>query len=320
MKESSLSIRIFCHFNFLRIISFMTGYVKLYEKGILKERIDRIEDLMRSCKLCPHRCGVNRMKGEIGFCRSGKFPKIASYFPHFGEERPLVGSGGSGTIFFSACNMKCVFCQNYEISQLDEGGICYYEELATIMINLQSRGCHNINLVSPTHSVYAILKALEIAIQDGLSIPLVYNTGGYDSVETVALLDGIVDIYLPDFKYGDNETAESLSKIKNYFDHAKLAIVEMFRQVGNLETDENGVARKGVMVRHLVLPNDLAGSEKVLTVLHSISKDIYINIMDQYRPCFHASEIKELIGKIRNDEFLSILNFAAKIGLTNIQY
>jgi len=241
---------------------------------------------------------------------------ISSYGPHFGEEAPLVGKHGSGTIFFTYCNLQCVFCQNYTISQLGEGRAVDREELAGMMLSLQARGCHNINLVSPTHVAPHILDALELAVSKGLYLPLVYNSGGYDSVETLGLLDGIIDIYMPDMKYSDEKTAEQLSGIKDYPKVNKAAVKEMHRQVGDLQTDKQGVAHRGLLVRHLVLPNRLAGTQEVVRFLaQEVSTNTYLNIMAQYHPCHKAFDIPQLARPVNRQEFREAIDLAHQRGL-----
>ena len=244
---------------------------------------------------------------------------VSSYGPHFGEEAPLVGRHGSGTIFFTFCNLRCIFCQNYSISQLGEGSAVGSEELAKMMLSLQAKGCHNINLVSPTHVVPCILEALELAASGGLYLPLVYNTGGYDSVETLELLDGVVDIYMPDMKYSDEKTAERLSGIKGYPQVNQAAVKEMHRQVGDLQLDESGVAQRGLLVRHLVLPNRLAGTEEVVRFLaQEISTNTYLNIMAQYRPCYKAFDIPQLARPLNRQEFSEAIDLAHQQGLSRL--
>jgi len=262
-----------------------SSYIRLLDSGELEARVDAAREMLSPCRVCPRVCGVDRFNGEIGYCRSGLLPVVSSYSPHFGEEPPLVGRHGSGTIFMTGCNMRCVFCQNYQISQERYGREITCEELAGIMIDLQDQECHNINFVSPTHFVPQILKAVLLAAEKGLQIPLVYNTGTYDSVETLRLLEGIFDIYMPDAKYGSNEVAFSLSDAPQYVDLMKEAICEMQRQVGDLLV-EDGIATRGLIIRHLVLPDNLAGSEEVYEfIAHDISRNAYVNIMDQYHPC-----------------------------------
>ena len=295
-------------------------YIGLYQSGRLKEIANLLEDKLSSCRLCPHKCGTNRHKGEKGICRSGILPVVSSYGPHFGEEPPLVGFGGSGTIFFTNCNMACIFCQNYDISHLGYGKEVTFEELADMMIYLQRRGCHNINFVTPTHMIYPIIKSLEIAIPRGLNIPLVYNSGGYDSSETLRLLEGVFDIYMPDFKYADGEVARRLSGVKNYPEVAKEAVSEMYAQVGDLFIDSRGIAKYGLMVRHLVLPENMAGSFEVVEVLSGISKNLYLNIMDQYRPVYEAYKEPAIARRTRIEEVMKVVNHAKKLGMKRVIY
>ena len=269
--------------------------------------------------MCPRHCGVNRLAGESGKCHVTRQAVISSYGPHFGEESPLVGRHGSGTIFFTYCNLRCVFCQNYTISQLGEGWAVDKEELAKMMLSLQAKGCHNINLVSPTHVVPYILEALELAVGMGLYLPLVYNSGGYDSVETLELLDGIIDIYMPDMKYSNDKIAEQLSGIKDYPKVNKAAIKEMHRQVGDLQLDEQGIAQRGLLVRHLVLPNRLAGTEEIVAFLaHEVSANTYLNIMAQYHPCHKAFDIPQLSRPVSKQEFHEAIDLAHRQGLNRL--
>ncbi len=269
--------------------------------------------------MCPRHCGANRLAGESGKCHITRQALISSYGPHFGEEAPLVGRHGSGTIFFTYCNLRCVFCQNYTISQLGEGWTVDKEELAKMMLSLQAKGCHNINLVSPTHVVPYILEALELAVGMGLCLPLVYNSGGYDSVETLELLDGIIDIYMPDMKYSDDKIAEQLSGIKDYPKVNKSAIKEMHRQVGDLQLDEQGIAQRGLLVRHLVLPNNLAGTEETVAFLaQEVSTDTYLNIMAQYHPCYKAFDIPQLSRPASKQEFYEAIDLAHRQGLNRL--
>jgi len=275
--------------------------------------------MLAECCLCPRHCGVNRLIGESGKCRTTSQVMVSSYGPHFGEEAPLVGRHGSGTIFFTFCNLRCIFCQNYSISQLGEGSVVGSEELAKMMLSLQAKGCHNINLVSPTHVVPYILEALELATNDGLYLPLVYNTGGYDSVETLELLDGVVDIYMPDMKYSDEKTAEQLSGIKGYPQVNQAAVKAMHRQVGDLQLDESGVAQRGLLVRHLVLPNRLAGTGEVVRFLaQEVSTNTYLNIMAQYRPCYKAFDIPQLARPLNRQEFSEAIDLAHQQGLSRL--
>ncbi|MBC7079269.1 MAG: radical SAM protein [Methanothrix sp.] len=290
----------------------------VYNRMPPEELQSRAEEAIRRlehCEICPRRCRVNRIEGELGFCRTGRLAKVSSAGPHYGEEPPLVGYHGSGTIFFAGCNLACVFCQNYEISQLDMGVEVTAERLAGIMMHLQLTGCHNINLVTPTHVVPQILEALVIASEMGLSIPLVYNSGGYDSVDTLRLLDGIVDIYMPDAKYGSDEMAMRYSNAPGYVGVMKAAIKEMHRQVGDLVI-ENGIAVRGLLVRHLVLPDNLAGTDEVVRFISELSKNTYINIMDQYRPEYRADRYRELSRRITLSEYREALRLARAAGLS----
>jgi putative pyruvate formate lyase activating enzyme len=283
------------------------SYLNLTESQ-WKERIERALSLLESCEVCPHRCGVNRLKGELGFCKTGKNAIVDSYFPHRGEEKPIRGYRGSGTVFFSYCNMRCVYCQNYQISQLGEGREVSPEELAEIFLELQAMGCHNLNLVTPSHVVPQILSALYLAVKKGFRLPIVYNTSSFDSLESLRLLEGIVDIYLADLKYADREIARRYSKVKNYPEVAMTAIREMHRQVGDLILDERGIAIRGLLVRHLVLPNGLAGTEKVAEFLGSLSKNMAVNVMDQYYPSYMAWKYPELSRRITQREYHQALS------------
>ena len=297
----------------------MAAYLELYRSGKLRERVDAAVSLLESCSVCPRSCGVNRLAADVGKCRTPREAMVSSYGPHFGEEAPLVGRHGSGTIFFTNCNLRCLFCQNYSISQLGEGQKVSKEELADMMLSLQAKGCHNINLVSPTHVVPQILEALEIAVESGLHLPLVYNSGGYDSMETLRILDGIVDIYMPDMKYDNAETARELSGIENYPEISKAAIKEMHRQTGDLEVNEEGVAQRGLLVRHLVLPHGLAGTKGIVNFLSKeISRNTYVNIMDQYHPCYKAFQIPGLGRRISSAEFREALSLAREAGLSRL--
>lgn len=294
------------------------SYLKLLEKGELERRIDALYEYMSPCRLCPHECKVDRLKGERGFCRVGAKPVVASYGPHFGEERPLVGTSGSGTIFFTYCNMACVYCQNWEISHLGEGEEIEVEDLAKIMVILQVWGCHNINLVTPTHQIAFIVEAIKRAAEKGLCLPIVYNCGGYESVETLKLLEGIIDIYMPDIKYMDAQVALRLSKIRNYPERVKEAVKEMHRQVGDLVI-EGGIAKRGLIIRHLVLPGDLSQTEEVIKfVAEEVSPDTYFNLMDQYRPCGDAWKYPPLDRKITKEEWNRALGLASKYGLKRL--
>ena len=297
----------------------MAAYLRLYHSGKLKERVEAAVSSLESCSVCPRRCSADRLAGNVGECRTFREAMVFSYGPHFGEEAPLVGRYGSGTVFFTNCNLRCLFCQNASISQMGEGRKVSKEELACIMLSLQVKGCHNINLVSPTHIVPQILEALELAIESGLCLPLVYNSGGYDSVETLRILDGIIDIYMPDMKYNDEETARELSGIENYPEINKATIKEMHRQVGDLEINEEGIAQRGLLVRHLVLPRGLAGTKGIVEFLSKeISPGTYINIMSQYHPCYKAFQIPSLCRRISSTEFREALFLAKEAGLSRL--
>lgn len=299
--------------------SFVASYVKTYEAGRFAEKIEKTLRILEACSLCPRNCGVNRLKGERGVCRAGLLPEVSSYSPHFGEESPLVGDHGSGTIFMTHCNLRCLFCQNYSISHLGQGQQVSFKTLGMMMVDLQRRGCHNINFVSPTHYAPQILKALPYAIERGLSVPLVYNTGGYDSVKTLELLEGVFDIYMPDFKYGDGRAAEEYSQAPDYPQVARLAFKEMHRQVKDLVVDQRGIALRGLLVRHLVLPQGLAGTKEVMRFLaKEISKNTYVNVMDQYYPCGKISPASPLNRRISEREFEAALDAAKKAGITRL--
>jgi len=295
------------------------SYLKLYRNGELANRRESLFMLMETCRLCPRKCGVNRLEGETGFCGIGRQAKVASYNAHFGEEDPLVGRHGSGTIFLSGCNLRCSFCQNYDISHTAEGVNVEPAQLADMMLYLADRGCHNINFVTPSHVVPQIIEALIPAIEQGLSVPLVYNSSGYDSDETVALLDGIFDIYMPDFKFWDNKWSERFCNAGDYRDAAVDAIKEMHRQVGDLELDDNGIALRGLLVRHLVMPNNVAGSDQILAFLaKDLSKNTYVNVMDQYRPCGTADNDEYINRRLTAEEYRFAVDTAGKSGLTRL--
>mgnify|MGYP005838855243 FL=1 len=294
------------------------SYIALHENGRLEELESVLYERMTRCDLCPHRCMADRTAGKTGKCRSSMLPIVSSFSPHFGEESCLVGRYGSGTIFMTHCNLFCIFCQNYDISHLGRGEEVPYEELAGMMLALQARGCHNINIVTPTHMVYAVVRALLVAVPRVLAIPLVYNSGGYDSTETLRLIEGVFDIYMPDFKYMDPDTAERLSGARDYPRRAMEALREMHRQVGDLETDGRGIARRGLLVRHLVLPNNLAATERVIAFLASLSKHTYLNLMDQYRPEYRARECADLRRRATTAEFDTAVEWARAAGLTRL--
>ncbi len=292
------------------------SYVELYERGILKKRKEELNKLLKKCQLCPRKCLVNRLRNEKGFCGAGKRVAVSSYNLHFGEEPPISGYRGSGTIFFTHCNLRCCFCQNYPISQLGNGREVEISQLAKMMLKLQELGAHNINFVTPTHFVPQIVEALEPAVREGLKIPLVYNSGGYDSEETLKLLEGIVDIYMPDAKYSNPDSARKYSTADDYFAVNKKALLEMHRQVGDLEMDGEGIARQGLLIRHLVMPEDVVGSRRVLEfITGNISQNTYMSIMAQYHPAHMAFEFPELSRRISQIEYDAVLKIADELGL-----
>jgi len=300
--------------------SFEPAYLDLHRRGELAERARRALDHLAVCDLCARYCRVDRRVGARGaVCRTGRRASVASYGPHHGEERPLRGRRGSGTIFFGWCNLRCVFCQNWQISQTRSGVEVDAGKLASIMVDLQRMGCHNINLVSPSHVVAQVMEALPIAADLGLRLPLVYNTGGYDGLEALALLDGVVDVYMPDLKYAEDEIARRHSKVRGYVPANRAAVREMHRQVGDLAVDADGVATRGLLVRHLVLPGGLAGTASVLEFLaDEISRDTYLNLMAQYRPCYRAAEYPPLDRGLTAAEFAEALELARRHGLRRL--
>lgn len=294
----------------------LPSYISLYESGELFERIEALGSILEKCALCPRRCGANRLKGELGTCRGGAEAMVSSASPHFGEEPPLAGVFGSGTIFLTNCNLRCVFCQNCGISHLGRGREVTSTELAEIMAGLQRQGCHNINFVTPTHYAPQIIAALPEAIDRGLEAPLVWNCGGYESVEVIRLLDGIVDIYMPDVKYSEPEPAKEYSAAPAYPEVVREALLEMQRQVGDLVIDVRGIARRGLLIRHLVMPNGVAGSEKALRfIAEKLSKNAYVNIMDQYRPVYRAGEYGEINRPVTQAEWEEAVRAAHGFGL-----
>jgi putative pyruvate formate lyase activating enzyme len=292
------------------------SYLKLYREGKLQDRIARALELMRDCSLCPRECHVDRLSGKLGFCRTGEKARVASLHAHFGEESPLVGTGGSGTIFFRSCNLLCYFCQNYDISHDAGGGEVGPKDLADMMLSLQRRGCHNINFVTPSHVVPQILQGLFIAIERGLKVPLVYNTGGYDKVETLKILEDIFDIYMPDFKFWEARWSEKFCGAPDYRSIAIVAIKEMHRQVGDLLIDESGIAEKGLLVRHLVMPNNVSNTKEVMTFLaDKISEDTYVNVMDQYHPCGKATLDPAINRRLTINEYVEAVRRTREAGL-----
>jgi putative pyruvate formate lyase activating enzyme len=291
------------------------AYLNYLTKTELEDRVKQAYHHLSICDVCALRCPVDRYSGQMGACRTGIFARVSSYGPHMGEESPLRGWRGSGTIFFSNCNLRCQYCQNHEISQSSSGQEVESQEIAAMMLELQSYGCHNINLVSPSHVVPQILAAILIASQAGLRLPIVYNTGGYDSHEMLKLLDGVIDIYMPDMKYADPKIAQRYSKIPNYPAVNQAALREMHRQVGDLQIDDRSLAFRGLLVRHLLLPNNLAGTDKILEfIAQEISKDTYLNLMDQYHPDFKASYYPELNRPISIQEYDTAVQKALQIG------
>lgn len=301
--------------------SFEPAYLKLHRLGELKERAQRLWEMMQDCRLCPRYCKARRLEGKTGFCGArGTELVVSSYHPHFGEERPLVGSGGSGTIFFSHCNLKCVFCQNWDISYLGRGRTRSIEELAKMMLHLQKIGCHNINLVTPTHYVAHIIKALDIAAGKGLRLPIVYNTSGWESPEVLKMLEGIVDIYLPDFKFWDSQMAAKYSSgATSYPELTKRAILEMQRQVGAAKPAEDGIIYRGLMIRVLVMPDNVSGSKEVIEwIAENLPKNTYVNIMFQYSPQHRAYDYPQISRRVTAQEYERVVRRAKELGMTNL--
>jgi len=293
------------------------GYIKLNLSGELANRAQQLRERYSNCNLCPHVCGVDRTKGEMGRCRSGAQAVVASTSAHFGEEPPISGTSGSGTIFFSGCTGRCLFCQNYPISQLGVGETADDQSLANMMLKLQRRGCHNINFVTPTHYSPSIVAAINIAADNGLNIPIVYNTSGYERIEILELLDGIVDIYLPDMKYADDAVARELSGFENYSSCNRAAIKEMFRQVGDLKIRES-IAYRGLIVRHLVLPSNLSGTDIVMNFLRfEISQKVHISLMSQYFPAHSALHREDIGRSLTSDEYDRALKYFFDVELDN---
>ena len=299
---------------------FEPGYLSLHRSGELKRRGEQLWSMMESCELCPRMCGVNKLKGEKGFCDADSQLEISAFHPHYGEEKPLVGKGGSGTIFLTNCSLRCVFCINWEISQGGQGRERTIDEFAQMMVTLQRRGCHNINFVTPTHYSPHILLAVDRAASWGLKVPLVYNTCGWERVEILKILDGIVDIYLPDFKYSDEKMAARYSSgAFEYPELTKKALLEMHRQVGVAKPAEDGLMYRGLMIRHLVMPNNVSGIKGIIDwIAGNLPKDTYLNLMSQYRPMYKASDYPKISRRITGEEYATALNYAKQAGLTNL--
>jgi putative pyruvate formate lyase activating enzyme len=283
---------------------------------VFDERIQTLYRILESCELCPRQCRVNRIEGETGFCKATADVTVSSICPHFGEEPELVGHHGSGTIFLTHCNLGCLFCQNYDISHLGSGTMMSIDEIARGMLYLQQRGCHNINFVTPTHYAPQLMKAIQVTAENGLTVPIVYNCGGYESLEVIRLLEGIIDIYMPDMKYSDPEQAKKYSSAPDYFERCTEAVREMHRQVGVLKTNSRGIAERGVLIRHLVMPSDVAGSRRTLEfIARELSPDSYVNIMFQYRPLYRAHDFPGINRRPRLSEFNAVVDMARELGL-----
>ncbi len=302
-------------------MNFIPSYIRLFQNGELKKRAQLALDVLKSCKSCPRNCEVDRTVGNTSFCQSGFLPIVSSYTPHFGEEPVLSGSRGAGNIFFGNCNMRCIFCQNFEISQNwkeEKKREVSHQRLADIMIELQEKNCHNIGLVSPTHFSAQILKSISIAAGQGLNLPVIYNTNGYDSVEMLKLYESVIDIYLPDFKYGSNQSGKIYSNANDYFDHTRKAVKEMFRQVGDELIYDGDIIVRGLIIRHLVLPNGLAESEKVFQfIAEELSTNVHVSLMSQYFPTNKAHTNILIDRPLRNSEYEKAIELMNKYGLHN---
>ena len=297
-------------------MAFIPSYIGLFEKGELSQRINLLNELLKECRLCPRECQVNRLDGEVGYCGAGSELMVSSAFPHFGEEPPLVGYHGSGTIFLTHCNLRCIFCQNYDISHLGKGERITPSDMARAMLRLQNMGCHNINFVTPTHYAPQIVASLAEAIERGLCIPIVYNCSGYESIEVIQLLEGVIDIYMPDAKYMDEKFSKQFSNAPDYPEVIRKVLKEMHRQVGDLMTNSIGIAERGLLIRHLVMPGGVASSEAVLKfIAEEISVHSYINIMDQYRPEYQAYEYSEISRRITHKEYMEAIQIAKRLHL-----
>jgi len=297
-------------------MSFVPSYISLYEGGEINQRLQILKEILKECRLCPRQCRVNRLNGEVGVCQAGSEPMVSSAFPHFGEESPLVGHHGSGTIFLTHCNLRCIFCQNYDISHLGGGERITSSDMARIMVRLQEKGCHNINFVTPTHYAPQVVASLPEAIEKGLRLPIVYNCSGYESIEVIRLLEGVVDIYMPDVKYMDEKYSKRFSNAPDYPEVIKKVLKEMHRQVGDLTNNSKGIAEKGLLIRHLVMPEGIASSEAVFKfIAKEISVHSYVNIMDQYRPEYRAHEYPEINRRITHKEYLEAIQIAKRFHL-----
>ncbi len=301
---------------------FVPSYIALHRSGELRARAGRLRAMLASCTICPHDCGNNRLKGEIARCYSGELPVVSAFTPHFGEEPALVGTHGVGNIFFGNCNLRCVYCQNYLISQnhrAEREHEVSIARLAEMMLELQAKGCHGIGLVSPTHFVPQVVSALDDAAAAGLHLPLIYNTNAYDALDVLRLLDGVVDIYLPDLKYGDDAMGREFSKVDGYAAHARAAVAEMHRQVGGaLLTGDDGLVKRGLIIRHLVLPNDIAASRETLTwIRDALGADTTLSVMSQYFPTHRALTMPLLDRKVRESEYLKVLAILEELGMEN---
>ncbi len=295
------------------------AYARLEAEGKLEGRVAEVHAMLRQCQLCPRNCGVNRLAGETGFCRAPAEAVVSSHQPHFGEELPLVGRGGSGTIFFANCNLRCVFCQNWPIAHQGRGQKATDPEVADMMIRLQERGCHNINVVTPTHVMPNILAATRLALHKGLRLPLVYNTGGYEHADIIRRLEGVVGIYMPDLKFMDDEESARYLHARDYPAHAQAAIREMYRQVGPLQVDDRGLAVRGLMIRHLVMPNRTSNAKAfVQWVAETLCADVYVNIMAQYRVDYRAFDYPDIARAITAGEFVEAMEWAEAAGLRNL--
>jgi len=297
-------------------MAFIPSYINLFEKGELEQRVGLLKELLQECRLCPRQCRINRLNGELGYCGAGSGLMVSSAFPHFGEERPLVGSHGSGTIFLTHCNLRCVFCQNYDISHLGRGEPITPSEMARAMLRLQEMDCHNINFVTPTHYAPQIVESLLEAIRMGLQLPIVYNCSGYESIEVIQLLEGVIDIYMPDAKYMEEEYSKRFSNAPDYPDVLRKVLKEMYRQVGDLTINSKGIAERGLLIRHLVMPQGVASSEAILKfIAEEISVHSYVNIMDQYRPEYRSHDYPEISRRITHKEVREAIQIAKRLHL-----